>query len=88
MSDETEHRESPPPEPSEAAKKVAASLVKRSLAKEPAEYKSLVSDPSAVLPMDAGDPLPDGIRPGPGTGHTPSDEAETTRPPSSADSSE
>jgi hypothetical protein len=95
MSEKSDKPEgSPPPEPrtekpSEATQDIAASLVRQPRG---IEIRSLVSSPPDilrpdVLPMDDGDPLPDGIRPGPGTGHTPSSEEEAPAP-SSDDSPE
>jgi hypothetical protein len=72
MSDEPERQEPPGEAAREAAEEVAASLVEhRSL------IRSLVSGPVNAIPLETGDPVPGGIRPGPGTGHKPSAETES-----------
>jgi hypothetical protein len=66
MSDEPSKKE-----PSEAAKRVTGSLVEhRSV------IRSLITAPNNAIPLEKGDPVPGGIRPGPETNHELTSKAE------------
>jgi hypothetical protein len=67
----------------EAAEKVAASLVE-----DPSVIRSLVSGPTNAIPLETGDPVPGGIRPGPETGHKPSEPDALAEPAGSQPKSE